>query len=269
MNNSGLSFSIAAIAVIENRSVVATSRIPGRVTAGIAPEMTLTRSGASSYPAGARAAASDGGIEIILNERPLWVDTLIGEGSSAETAGAANAAAFVQVVGDSITATGFPLLAKSAATPIAPGRYEITATAADRIRVIAVSTAGVQDITAAADGGRIDLAEAGAYLVTPDGGLTIGDRAYYSVGAAVGSQESLISIPQVRKLREYGLIFWSADGTDAASVVEYEFSRVVLAGADVEVVSDRPTTSVLIDGHVLLPLDGSAILKRRVIHSAG
>lgn len=263
--NSALSFSIAGIGITQGNHLLVSSRIPGRVTAEIAPELTITRTGGSSYPAGARAAASDGRLSIILNERPLWIDSLLGEGGSMVRAGSPNAATFVQVSGSSITAAGFPLVAVNPMQPMAAGRYEIIATGADTVQIIAVTTAGVFPLEASATGQGLPIGTTGAMLTLPSGGLNAGDRAYYEVGADAGLTETLAFIPPVRRFAEFGLLFLSSEAEGEASVVEYQFPRVVLNGANIEAEADAAPI-VEIEGRVLVPLDGRAVVQRRNIH---
>lgn len=266
--NSALSFSIAGIGITQAGRLLVSSRIPGRVVAEIAPEITLTRTGGSTYPAGGRAAAADGRLSVVLNERPLWVDSLLGEGGSQFRAGSANAATFVQLSGVSVNNTAFPLVAIDPSKPIAAGRYEIIAPSDDTsVQIIAVTVAGVFDITGSAAGQNLDIVAANARLGLPDGGLTPGDRAYYEVGADAGLTETIAFIPPVRRFVEFGLLFLSSEGEAEAAVVEYQFPRVVLSGANISAEADAAPV-VEIDGRILVPLDGSQIVQRRNIHRA-
>lgn len=264
--NPGLSFSIAAIAITQNNLLLVSSRMPGSVNAAVAPEMTLTRTGGASYPAGARAAVSDGALSIVLNERPIWVESLLGEGAEiSRLSDNPNESAFLQTNGVTITAAAFVLTAIDASKPIAAGRYEIIAEAGGNIRIIAVTTAGVEDITAALAGQSITIGETNARLTTPTGGVTVGDRAYYSVGAGQGMTDSITFVSAIRRLQEYGLSFLSSDSGDDSAVIEWTLPRCVFNGANIEVEADA-TSGVRIEGHVLTPLDGRAIVQRRTIY---
>lgn len=260
-----LSFSFASMALRQGEEIVAYSHIPGAFYADISPEIVETKTGGASFAGGARSASAPGEVIITLQERPTWIDQILGQAGSQLAVGVANETDFVQVTGSTITHAAFPLTQRTT-KGVEPGEYQIEALAPDRVRIACVTSRGtlvIDDV--AADGSTLQIEPMNANIALPNGGLSAGDKGVYRVQGMNGVTTRTTRVRQVQRAQEYQVLVYTSSGERINEIQEYEFPRVLLTQAAVLVAAGR-VGSARINGVLLAPNGGVEIYRRRTIN---
>lgn len=263
--NNGLYFSFGSVGVKDDKVIVGLAHITGALSAGINTPLVKSMGGGSSFPVAARPGRSEGELTLTLNQRPPWVDELLNDGSDTDTAAAAAAAAgtITNVKGNTL-AGKLTVAVKSGAKP-APGVYQVTAESASSVKVVAVTSNGIQELTVSAlTSSPKDIGSTGLTIAS-SGNLTATNAASFEVTPAHGGITT-ITVPQVKRSKEYSLVCYSAPGAASDNIEVIEIPRVMFSGADFSFTDNEPGANGLeLTGVILAPNDGGSVFTRKSI----
>jgi len=263
--NNGLYFSFGSVALKKAKLIVGLSHITGALSAAISAPLVKTMGGGTSYPVAARSGRSEGEVTLTLNQRPVWVDELLNDGTKTDTtaAGTASAGALTNVKGSTM-ASKLTLAVKSGAKP-APGYYQITATGPAAVKVTAATANGIDEVTVSGlTSNPKDIGQTGLTLAASSNLVTDNAVSFEVVPAHGGI--ATITIPQVRASAEYELICYSAPGGVQDNIEQITIPRIVFAGADFTFTDNElGSTGVEITGAILAPNDGGSVFTRKSI----
>ena len=265
----GLYFGFASIAIREAGLVRGVADVTGGLTLDLSAPIVKTMGGASNFPVAARAGRGESELSVTLNHRPEWVDDLLNEGTrDVIAAGDASASAVSNVKGASLAAK-LAAAVKAGASPKV-GLYQLVQTAATKLKGQVVGPAGVYEIpetTFVANAAK-ELPGTGIELTASQLAFANDTVVNFEVLPAHGGIVK-ISIPQVRKGKEYEVLAYSAAGGSDDAIEKFVIPQAVFSGSPTKLTDNEPgSNGVEMTGAAIAPEDGGAIYRREIIKKA-